>query len=189
MAHSYVMLVLHIVFSTKGRVPFIGAEHRDRLYDYMGGIIRNERGLLLEVEACRTTSICWPDSARACPCRRCSGDQGEVVALDEWTARPRVSLRLAAGATRPFRSASRRSPRFAQQLPDAGTAPRTPLLPLRSSLCSSASIESNSTRKTSTTEKKPVSRPAGTRRRGAQGFQPWEGDDHEPCYCATTAKL
>jgi hypothetical protein len=30
-------------------VPFIGAEHRDRLYDYMGGIIRKERGLLLEV--------------------------------------------------------------------------------------------------------------------------------------------
>jgi len=49
MAHSYVMLVLHIVFSTKGRVPFIGAEHRDRLYAYMGGIVRNERGLLLEV--------------------------------------------------------------------------------------------------------------------------------------------
>jgi hypothetical protein len=30
-------------------VPFIGAEHRDRLYAYMCGIIRNERGLLLEV--------------------------------------------------------------------------------------------------------------------------------------------
>jgi len=49
MAHSYVMLVVHIVFSTKGRVPFIGAAHRDRLYDYMGGIIRNERGILLEI--------------------------------------------------------------------------------------------------------------------------------------------
>jgi len=49
MAHSYVMLVLHIVFSTKGRVPFIGAEYRDRLYDYMGGIIRKERGTLIEV--------------------------------------------------------------------------------------------------------------------------------------------
>jgi len=48
MAQSYVMLVLHIVFSTKGRVPCIGAEHRDRLYQYMGGIIRKERGLLLE---------------------------------------------------------------------------------------------------------------------------------------------
>jgi len=47
MAHSYVMLVLHVVFSTKGRVPFIGASHRDRLYEYMGGIIRNERGILL----------------------------------------------------------------------------------------------------------------------------------------------
>jgi REP element-mobilizing transposase RayT len=47
MAHSYVMLVLHIVFSTKGRVPFIGASHRDRLYEYMGGIISGERGILL----------------------------------------------------------------------------------------------------------------------------------------------
>jgi len=47
MAHSYVMLVLHIVFSTKGRVPFIGTSHRDRLYEYMGDIIRRERGLLL----------------------------------------------------------------------------------------------------------------------------------------------
>jgi REP element-mobilizing transposase RayT len=49
MAHSYVMLVLHIVFSTKGRVPFIRASHRDRLYEYMGGIISNERGILLAV--------------------------------------------------------------------------------------------------------------------------------------------
>jgi REP element-mobilizing transposase RayT len=47
MAHSYVMLVLHIVFSTKGRAPFIGANHRDRLYEYMGGIIAAERGILL----------------------------------------------------------------------------------------------------------------------------------------------
>ena len=49
MAHTYTQLLFHIVFSTKGRVPFIGAAHRDRLYAYMGGIIRNERGLLLEV--------------------------------------------------------------------------------------------------------------------------------------------
>lgn len=49
MAHSYVELVLHIVFSTKGRVPFIGESHRDRLYEYMGGIINAERGILLAV--------------------------------------------------------------------------------------------------------------------------------------------
>jgi REP-associated tyrosine transposase len=49
MAHSYVMLVLHIVFSTKGRVPFIGERHRDPLYEYIGGIIRSERGTLLAV--------------------------------------------------------------------------------------------------------------------------------------------
>jgi len=47
MAHSYVKLILHIVFSTKGRVPFIGESCRDQLYDYMGGIIGAERGILM----------------------------------------------------------------------------------------------------------------------------------------------
>jgi putative transposase len=49
MAHSYVSLVVHIVFSTKDRIPFISADYRERLYDYMGGIIRAERGILLEI--------------------------------------------------------------------------------------------------------------------------------------------
>jgi hypothetical protein len=77
MAHSYVMLVLHIVFSTKGRVPFIGAEHRDRLYAYRGGIIRNERGLLLEVGRI-------PDHLhkRTCqPSRRDKGGQPRISIL------------------------------------------------------------------------------------------------------------
>jgi hypothetical protein len=95
MAHSYVMLVLYIVFSTKGRAPFIGAEHRDRLYAYMGGIILFGR----------------------------SGGRGAVPASE-------------------------------------------------CTLCSSASIESNSTSKTSSIEPKPVSRPAGTRA-ASPGFQSW----------------
>jgi REP element-mobilizing transposase RayT len=48
-SQSYVSLVVHIVFSTKERIPFISAEHRDRLYEYMGGIVRKERGALIEI--------------------------------------------------------------------------------------------------------------------------------------------
>jgi putative transposase len=49
MANSYVSLVVHIVFSTEGRVPLIIADHRESLYEYMGGIVRKERGSLLEI--------------------------------------------------------------------------------------------------------------------------------------------
>ena len=49
MANSYVCLVIHIVFSTEGRVPLIIANHRESLYEYMGGIVRKERGSLLEI--------------------------------------------------------------------------------------------------------------------------------------------
>jgi len=38
----------HIVFSTKNRLPQINADLRERLYAYIGGIIKGERGLLLE---------------------------------------------------------------------------------------------------------------------------------------------
>jgi REP element-mobilizing transposase RayT len=36
----------HLVFSTKNRLPQITRDLRERLYDYMGGIIKGERGLL-----------------------------------------------------------------------------------------------------------------------------------------------
>lgn len=49
MANSYVSLVAHIVFSTEGRIPLITADHRESLYEYIGGIVRKERGSLLEI--------------------------------------------------------------------------------------------------------------------------------------------
>jgi len=42
-------ILLHIVFSTKLREPLIRAEVRDRLYDYIGGVLRGERSVLLEI--------------------------------------------------------------------------------------------------------------------------------------------
>jgi len=46
---TYSQILLHIVFSTKGREPWISPEIADRLYPFIGGIIRAERGVLLAI--------------------------------------------------------------------------------------------------------------------------------------------
>jgi len=47
MPGTYSQLLLHIVFSTKGRAPWITHEVAERLYPYIGGIVRAEKGVLL----------------------------------------------------------------------------------------------------------------------------------------------
>jgi putative transposase len=49
MASTFTNLLYHIVFSTKDRAPSIHEGLRERLYAYVGGIIRGERGALLEI--------------------------------------------------------------------------------------------------------------------------------------------
>ena len=49
MASTLTNLLYHIVFSTKHREPIITSPIRSDLYAYMGGIIRGEGGVLLEV--------------------------------------------------------------------------------------------------------------------------------------------
>jgi REP element-mobilizing transposase RayT len=49
MAGTYSNILLHLVFSTKHRRPLINADLRRRLYDYLGGIIRGEEGVLYEI--------------------------------------------------------------------------------------------------------------------------------------------
>jgi len=46
MPGTYSQLLLHIVFSTKGRAPWITADVAERLYPYIGGIVRAEKGVL-----------------------------------------------------------------------------------------------------------------------------------------------
>ncbi len=46
MAGTYSQLLLHIVFSTKGRTPWIAPNVAERLYPFMGGIVRAEKGVL-----------------------------------------------------------------------------------------------------------------------------------------------
>jgi len=49
MPGTYSQLLLHIVFSTKGRTPWITPELAERLHGYLGGIVRAERGVLYDV--------------------------------------------------------------------------------------------------------------------------------------------
>jgi len=39
MAQSLSRVLIHLVFSTKDREPLIAPEHRDRLFDYLGGTL------------------------------------------------------------------------------------------------------------------------------------------------------
>ncbi len=49
MAKSYTNLIYHLVFSTKDRAPLITPITQTRLYDYIGGIIRNLGGISLGI--------------------------------------------------------------------------------------------------------------------------------------------
>jgi len=48
-AKSYCNLLYHIVFSTKGREPWLEADIRPRCHEYLGGAIRSEGGVALIV--------------------------------------------------------------------------------------------------------------------------------------------
>jgi putative transposase len=42
MPHTYTSVLVHLIFSTKDRRPYLEAEVRPRLFAYMGGILREE---------------------------------------------------------------------------------------------------------------------------------------------------
>jgi REP element-mobilizing transposase RayT len=47
MSHSFTNLLYHLVFSTKERRPWLEGEMRPRVFAYLGGLIRAERGIAL----------------------------------------------------------------------------------------------------------------------------------------------
>jgi putative transposase len=47
MSHSYACLPTHAVFSTKDRAPLVAGECREKLFPYMGGIVREMGGSAL----------------------------------------------------------------------------------------------------------------------------------------------
>ncbi len=46
---AYTQLIYHVVFGTKFRRPIIRSEIQERLYEYIGGIIRAKQGHLIEI--------------------------------------------------------------------------------------------------------------------------------------------
>jgi putative transposase len=49
MAETFTNLIYHIVFSTKNRQPLITNAHQSRVYDYIGGTIRELGGISLAI--------------------------------------------------------------------------------------------------------------------------------------------
>lgn len=49
MPQSYTNLIYHLVYSTKERQPLITNDLQSRLYDYIGGMIRQRKGICLEI--------------------------------------------------------------------------------------------------------------------------------------------
>ena len=49
MPGTYSQILYHIVFSTKHRQPWLTADVTDRLYPYIGGAIRDEKGVLYDI--------------------------------------------------------------------------------------------------------------------------------------------
>lgn len=49
MPGTYSQLLYHVVFSTKRREQWIAPDLADRLYPYLGGLVRAERGTLFDI--------------------------------------------------------------------------------------------------------------------------------------------
>jgi putative transposase len=49
MSQSFTNLLYHLIFSTKERRPLITIDYQPRLYDYIGGVIRNTGGISLGI--------------------------------------------------------------------------------------------------------------------------------------------
>ena len=49
MSRTFTNLLTHVIFSTKDRIPLIGEKFEEELYRYIGGIIRAEGGVQLEI--------------------------------------------------------------------------------------------------------------------------------------------
>jgi putative transposase len=49
MAGTFTQLLLHVVFSTKHRDPWLSKDLQERLYPFIGGIVREQKGVLYSI--------------------------------------------------------------------------------------------------------------------------------------------
>jgi Transposase IS200 like len=64
MGRTYTSLTYHLIFSTKYRLKTIRPEFRERLYQYIGAIIREKEGVLLEIGGIEIMFISWQEFPR-----------------------------------------------------------------------------------------------------------------------------
>ena len=67
MAHTFTDVLIHFVFSSHDRQPFIHADIRDDLYAYLGGIVRGLDGTALAVgiPLCGCMNTGWNEGVSA----------------------------------------------------------------------------------------------------------------------------
>jgi REP element-mobilizing transposase RayT len=49
--HTYTRLILHIIFSTKDRIPYLAHDRREEIFAYVGGILRELKCEPLHINA------------------------------------------------------------------------------------------------------------------------------------------
>ncbi len=69
MPQSFGCLHFHLIFSTKHRAPLLVGDVCQRLYAYIGGILRDEKGAYWLRVGCRTMCTCWSRSGVSLRCR------------------------------------------------------------------------------------------------------------------------
>ena len=83
MPGTYSQILLHVVFSTKGRTPWITPEVAERLYPYIGGIITVEKGVLHEIGGRGgSRALIFALADRRLSRRPHADRQGGIVAVD-----------------------------------------------------------------------------------------------------------
>ncbi len=72
MASTFTNLLFHLVFSTKDRAPLITEGFQERLYSYLGGLVRDEGGALLAAGG-------MPDHVHLLACFKADTSVAEMV--------------------------------------------------------------------------------------------------------------
>ena len=82
MPSTHLCLHYHAVFSTHNREPWLGADWRDSLHAYMGGIIRDVKGFPIIVGGVADHAHClFGLKATHTLAERSAGDQTRIVAM------------------------------------------------------------------------------------------------------------
>ena len=97
MGHTYTALHYHIVFATKDRALWIKPEVQTRLYDYIGGVVRGENGVLIAAGGMRSCSSARHVAPHDLLGRYVAANQGELIKVGA-REYPRIAvIRVAVG--------------------------------------------------------------------------------------------